>query len=538
LSRLAQLSQNAAQQRLLDFVFVSVMKLRLSVTAYRHQPPETPAWTEIGENGGTLGRSESNDWVLPDPERFISSQHAAIRFVNGDFLLEDLSTNGAFINNASQPVGRGNSVPIHDGDLLTIGDYDITVELMPEDVPLSEPTPEPAPGLEGIGGEFDEASVEWGSDSQLEQGFFGDSSRSADTAGENESNLGVIPAFPEEMGEAFGDFESEPDHVPGHAGFMDAPSVIPDQIPDDFLADFTPGEGFPSETLPATGEMPPSKTPAPADQPESLPVDNAPGGEPIPSFPSEEKPSEAPTPAFDSPFPGPRLSASPPDVHPARPAHAQAQPEPAPPRAEGGLEVAVREIAAGAGIPDLRVPPDQREAFCRLLGSLLREIVSGLVEVLRSRAEIKSQFRIQATVIRPKENNPLKLAVQVDEALEHLLTPTNNAYLPPMEAAEEALADIKAHQLAVMAGMQVALSSLLKQFEPGSLEKYFDAQGGKGMLESKKAWYWEQYMKLYSTIIANAEDNFQELFGEEFAKAYQTQIFRLRQPARDGNRGP
>jgi type VI secretion system protein len=93
------------------------------------------------------------------------------------------------------------------------------------------------------------------------------------------------------------------------------------------------------------------------------------------------------------------------------------------------------------------------------------------------------------------------------------------------------MADIKAHQLAVIAGMQVALSSLLKHFEPHALERYFEAQGGKGMLESKKAWYWEQYTKLYKTIVADAEDNFQELFGDEFAKAYQTQIARMRQMA-------
>lgn len=164
-----------------------------------------------------------------------------------------------------------------------------------------------------------------------------------------------------------------------------------------------------------------------------------------------------------------------------------------------------------------------------MIGAMTREMVEGVIEILRARAEIKSQFRIHVTTIRPRENNPLKLAVHVDEALERLLEAPDSAYLPPMEAVQEAMADIKAHQLAVMAGMQVALSSLLKQFEPHALERYFEAQGGKGMLEVRKAWYWEQYAKLYTTIVSDAEDNFQELFGDEFAKAYQTQIARMRQ---------
>src|SRR6266700_5267734 len=49
-------------------------------------------------DGGTIGRSADNDWVLPDPLRYVSAHHGRIRFQNGQYYFEDLSTNGAYVN--------------------------------------------------------------------------------------------------------------------------------------------------------------------------------------------------------------------------------------------------------------------------------------------------------------------------------------------------------------------------------------------------------------------------------------------------------
>ena len=35
------------------------------------------------EDGGTIGRSLQSDWILPDPDRYISSQHATIDYKSG-----------------------------------------------------------------------------------------------------------------------------------------------------------------------------------------------------------------------------------------------------------------------------------------------------------------------------------------------------------------------------------------------------------------------------------------------------------------------
>ncbi len=74
-------------------------------------------------HGGTIGRASDNDWVLPDPDRYISGRHAGIDYRDGAYYLRDTSTNGVYVNQSDQPVGRGTPIRLHDGDELRMGDY-------------------------------------------------------------------------------------------------------------------------------------------------------------------------------------------------------------------------------------------------------------------------------------------------------------------------------------------------------------------------------------------------------------------------------
>src|SRR5690606_26344285 len=62
---------------------------------------------EFGPNGGTIGRSLECNWALPDTKRYLSSRHASIDFRSGSYYIIDTSTNGVYVNDAEQPVGRG-----------------------------------------------------------------------------------------------------------------------------------------------------------------------------------------------------------------------------------------------------------------------------------------------------------------------------------------------------------------------------------------------------------------------------------------------
>lgn len=103
------------------------MPLRLCVTSTNRNLLGAEQEKEFAAGGGTIGRNADNDWVLPDPNRYISGRHALIDFQGGAYYLVDTSRNGVYINDADTPVGRGHPQRIFDGDLLRLGDYDIKV---------------------------------------------------------------------------------------------------------------------------------------------------------------------------------------------------------------------------------------------------------------------------------------------------------------------------------------------------------------------------------------------------------------------------
>ncbi|MGB8693559.1 MAG: type VI secretion system-associated FHA domain protein TagH [Steroidobacteraceae bacterium] len=103
------------------------MALRLTVTSEQGPELGDRASVLIGPEGGRIGRAQDNEWVLPDPKRFLSSHHAHVRFRNGSFLIEDTSTNGLFLNDGTDPVGRLGPQPLRPGDTLRLGAYQIKV---------------------------------------------------------------------------------------------------------------------------------------------------------------------------------------------------------------------------------------------------------------------------------------------------------------------------------------------------------------------------------------------------------------------------
>ena len=74
-------------------------------------------------HGGTIGRAPDNDWVLPDPGRYLSAHHAIIDYQNGAYYLTDSSSNGVYVNDSDQSVGSGAPIRLHNGDRLRMGKY-------------------------------------------------------------------------------------------------------------------------------------------------------------------------------------------------------------------------------------------------------------------------------------------------------------------------------------------------------------------------------------------------------------------------------
>src|SRR6201996_3708315 len=107
------------------------MTLRLCVVSDQRRSLGDRSTIAFSTDGGTIGRSADNDWVLPDPLRYVSAHHARIHFREGSFYLEDLSTNGIFLNDDERALGKGapDGHRLRSGDLFKMGEYQIVAAL-------------------------------------------------------------------------------------------------------------------------------------------------------------------------------------------------------------------------------------------------------------------------------------------------------------------------------------------------------------------------------------------------------------------------
>jgi type VI secretion system protein len=105
--------------------------LRLRIVSDQRRSLAERSSAVFSVEGGTIGRSADNDWVLPDPLRYVSAHHARVQFREGHFYLQDVSTNGVYLNDELEPLAkRGSSgYRLANGDLLRMGEYHIVAAL-------------------------------------------------------------------------------------------------------------------------------------------------------------------------------------------------------------------------------------------------------------------------------------------------------------------------------------------------------------------------------------------------------------------------
>jgi len=194
---------------------------------------------------------------------------------------------------------------------------------------------------------------------------------------------------------------------------------------------------------------------------------------------------------------------------------------------EGDMNLAVRQVLLGAGLDPDDVIIKDPAATLRLLGETLRIVVTGIVDLLKARAAVKGEFGVEQTQIQAVKNNPLKFSLNVEDTLKMLLGGPRQGYLETGAAFEETFADLRIHQMAVLAGTQEAWHDLFKRFDPQALEQRIgEDRGLQGLLGSRKVRCWDAFTLLYQTLLEDAEDNRESLLVRKFAKAYGEQMAR------------
>ena len=486
--------------------------------------------TGFDELGGSIGRADHNQLVLPDPERSISRVHARVIFRAGSFLIVGSGSNAMTLN--GRLVQAGVEQSLSPGDQLQIGSYLIAVEGA-----TAPPSDDPFADLLG-GATF---------------GLAPPAKRASPvTAPPPSVSPGQIPLD----WDPFAPDDDSPEPL-GHSKPIDAVDMFE-------IADATASPDSLDALFGLVGQAAGLDPLAGADKPKPSTYDRVDLGSELntpmpraaiaqvaavirPAPPSPGLPADAVF-SWDEPQKLPVAGTAPdllagfqtdvalPTAAAAKLPAALTKPVAAvqSPQATGdqaGLLAALRE---GLACPDLRIESLTPELM-RSIGSMLRESTRGTVEVLVARAALKREMRAELTMIVARENNPLKFSPSVEVALQYLLSTPMPGFMAAAPAMRDAFDDLRAHQLGVMAGMQAALDGVFRRFDPRQLEAQLTAKSALSSLlpALRKARLWELFQELFGQLSSQAQDDFAELFGKAFLVAYEAQLDRL-----SGEAGP
>jgi type VI secretion system protein len=208
----------------------------------------------------------------------------------------------------------------------------------------------------------------------------------------------------------------------------------------------------------------------------------------------------------------------------------QTQGKPAPQQAHSKRAVTAHDKALieAMGLAKWNLNEQQTLEISHVVGELVLETMSGLMQVLGFRKQIKEEFRINVTTIRPVENNPLKFSANLDDAMENMFIKNNKAYQKPVVAVREGFQGIAEHQVAVLAGVQAAFRGMIERFDPEALERRFEKYRKAGVIKvGQKGKNWDAYKEFHQDLINNMDNSFQHLFGYDFVQAYENQLQKL-----------
>ncbi|TWB56715.1 type VI secretion system-associated FHA domain protein TagH [Nitrospirillum viridazoti] len=545
----------------------------------------------------TIGRGAENDWVVNDPQRHLSKQHCRIELRGQTYFVTDTSTNGVYVGGAAAPLGRGNSQPVNDGDVINLGPCTLRLEI--SDQPSASVSPmatmNGAGRVAGVGHPL--------SGTGMTSGALADPDMDYGLEGLNNGRTGYVPSLTQvlagdrvaemQLTDMLGEGEAEVEapfggalapSLAAHSGtgaYFEAPEVKHPVIPMDWQAEGVEGVGAQDEleTVSAAAQVmaeafagtrngqatarmasPTVSSPTPAGPANGAPVNGAPvNGAPVngagatilPINPAAApvRPQPVATPVAPVPSVSPAVApvvglgtmnpaalATPAVAPVAQPVpvaaaqaspltQAQAQSGPAqaptpqspPPQIPNDVFEA---FLAGVGLPLDAVDASDAPALMHKMGVALREAVNGLRELLELRAFLKSEFRIEHTLLRAKENNPLKFSANLDGTLSVLIGRRVMGFMDAPEAIRESLRDIKAHEVALIAGMKTVVGDVLEQLSPETIKNDVSAS----MLpQVHKARCWERYEQVHQRMMG--EQSSGPPLGSKFSSAY-TQQFR------------
>jgi type VI secretion system protein len=438
------------------------MTLRLRVVSDQRRSLGDRSSIVFTVDGGTIGRSADNDWVLPDPLRYVSAHHARVQFRNGRYFLQDVSTNGIFVNDEPEALARRGTdgYPLRNGDVIRIGDYQVVAAL---DTDIEQPPV-------AITGETTGAAA--------------------------------VPTSIHAL------------HTLGRAGQTDIGAML---NLDDLLVPESPtGESLlPVNAYGQAVMQAPVRAMASAPRP-------IPNTDPDEDSLARrvERLAKAARREIQQTRPNGANGAH--AINGANGAHATNGANGAQLfDVSAGLQVFCR----GAGIDAERLPADAQTRLLHLAGQLFREALVGFKDLDRSRSDSRNRFRIELPPQDPDDPRPSLSRTTMEELLLDLLLSHETRRLDAVQWLRESVTEAKTHELATQQATRAAFVEFLDRLDPAELEARFERAARRGKAKSAdKAQYWELFITFYRNLIEMPADHLPHTFVEAFAAAYREYV--------------
>lgn len=490
------------------------MKLRIKA-------PDGERTVELDPAGAPIvaGRGDQAALRLPDPTKTLSREHVSFRQVGGLVTVTVLSKVSG-VTGSRGPVPPGGLAELAPGDTLGIGPYTITVEAsaMPPAQPagLDEPPSWLAPpsfagsapwSKPPMAGEF----VVPGMTPKSVPGFSdGGIVDVANAAGDPMGVLGAKAADRDLLGaRAIDDFlGGDPPPVP--QAVIVPPLIV--EIPREHAASVPPPWQPPADVGPSPAVPGVEADIAAFLQQIQVPVASPTTPAAVPAAPVPQFAAAPADPVAAATVPRPE---APPMATPAsRPAH--------------GADVAA--FARGLGIP---VPDQVSEDDWVRIGSTLRQLIDAMHELMRDRAALKGELRaMNKTQLYLSENNPYKAGLPLDDLLRQLLwgsLPTG-AFMPSDLAVREAIDDLRAHNLAIIAASRASVEGTVREFSPDELRRHLSTtRAARLVAMMEHGQLWRSYVDYYALKSSQMADWLEALFDKHFVDAYSREADRLSQ---------
>lgn len=180
----------------------------------------------------------------------------------------------------------------------------------------------------------------------------------------------------------------------------------------------------------------------------------------------------------------------------------------------GGVSLAPLMHGLGQSLPTDGGP--QTQEMLREMGKTLRAMVEGLLTLQAEQAALADKL------LRPIEDNPLRLGLSYDETLSLLFADSKSpVHLSAPAAVAEVLRNIRIHHIANQQAIQTALNSMLQAFSPEILlQRFSHYRRGAEDDTPDNGWAWAMYQHYFNELTSSRQQGFHKLFQQVYAQAY------------------